>query len=96
MRTTNYTDLRSNLKHHLDAVVNDNEPLIVNRSGNNSVVIMNLDDYNALIETHYVLNNPHLMNAIAAAEEEIKYGKTTPQNPNESIEDYLKRLSCTD
>jgi simple sugar transport system permease protein len=36
------------------------------------------------------------MNAIAAAEDEIKYGKTTPQKPNESIDDYLKRLSCTD
>ena len=96
MRTTNYTDLRSNLKRHLDAVVNDNETLIVNRSGNNSVVIMNLDERIVVVETHYILSNQHLMNAIAAAEDEIKYGKTTPQKPNESIDDYLKRLSCTD
>lgn len=50
MRTTNYTDLRNNLKHHLDSVVQDNTPLIVQRPNGESVVVISLEDYNALMK----------------------------------------------
>lgn len=50
MRTTNYTDLRNNLKHHLDSVVQDNTPLIVQRPNGESVVVIPLEDYNALMK----------------------------------------------
>lgn len=72
MRTTNYTDLRNNLKHHLDSVVQDNTPLIVQRPKGGSVVVISLEDYNALMETEYLLSNPanaeHLREGIAQAE----------------------------
>ena len=44
MRTANYSELRNNLKHYLDGVINDSEPLLVHRPGNESVVVMSLDD----------------------------------------------------
>ena len=44
MRTTNFTDLRTYLKHHLDSVVQDNTPLIVQRPNGESVVVISLDD----------------------------------------------------
>ena len=43
MRTANFTELRNNLKHYLDGVINDSEPLLVHRSGNGSVVVISLE-----------------------------------------------------
>ena len=54
MRTANYTELRNNLKTYLDSVIDDCEPLIINRSRNNGVVIISLDEYNAIRETGYI------------------------------------------
>ena len=71
MRITNFTDLRTNLKHHLDSVVQDNIPLIVQRPNGESVVVISLEDYNSIIETAYLLSNPanveHLREGIAKA-----------------------------
>ena len=71
MRITNFTDLRNNLKHHLDSVVQDNIPLIVQRPNGESVVVISLEDYNSIIETAYLLSNPanveHLREGIAQA-----------------------------
>lgn len=73
MRITNYTDLRNNLKHHLDSVVQDNTPLIVQRLNGESVVVTSLEDYNALVETEYLLSNSanaeHLREGMAQAEQ---------------------------
>ena len=96
MRTTNYTDLRKNLKSYLDAVATDNEPLIVSRPGAESVVIISLEDYNAFMETEFVLHRPQLMKALAAAEEDIAYGRVTTQQEGESIDQLLDRVSCTE
>ena len=71
MRITNFTDLRTNLKHHLDSVAQDNIPLIVQRPNGESVVVISLEDYNSIIETAYLLSNPanveHLREGIAQA-----------------------------
>ena len=71
MRISNFTDLRANLKHHLDSVVQDNIPLIVQRPNGESVVVISLEDYNSIIETAYLLSNPanveHLREGIAQA-----------------------------
>ncbi|GHV39701.1 prevent-host-death protein [Bacteroidia bacterium] len=75
MRTTNYTDLRNNLKSYLDKVINDSEPLIVHRSGNESVVIISLDEYNSIKETEYIKSSPVMLERIKAAENELQAGK---------------------
>ena len=75
MRTANYTELRNNMKHYLDEVVNDCEPLLVHRTGNESVVIISLDEYNAMKETEYIMRSPEMMEAIRKGEEEIAQGK---------------------
>ena len=75
MRTTNYTGLRSNLRGFLDEVVNDCEPLIVNRSGRNtSVVIIPLDEYNAIKETEYITSSPEMMKRLRSAEKHMNAG----------------------
>jgi antitoxin YefM len=83
MRTTNYTELRSNLKTFLDGVVEDNEALIVQRPGNTSVVVVSLDEYNAIKETEYITSSPAMMERIHSAEESLRQGKGIELNLNE-------------
>ena len=70
MRTANYTELRNNLKRYLDGVVNDSEPLLVHRAGNESVVIISLDEYNSI-----KMKSPAMMEVIREGEKEMKEGK---------------------
>ncbi len=83
MRTANYSELRNNLKHYLDGVINDSEPLLVHRSGNESVVVISLDEYNSIKETEYIMKSPEMMNVIRKGNEEIKSGKGKVVNVDE-------------
>lgn len=68
MDAVNYSSLRQNLKKHLDSVFNNHEPLIVTRKNDENVVILSVDDFNALNETQYLLstknNADHLQNSL--------------------------------
>ena len=77
MRTTNDSELRNNLKSYLDAVINDSEPLIVHRSGNESVVVISLEEYNSIKETEYIMKSPAMMDIIRKGDDEIKNGGGT-------------------
>lgn len=78
MRTVNYSELRNNLKHYLDGVINDSEPLLVHRSGSESVVVISLDEYNSIKETEYIMKSPAMMDVIRKGKEEIEKGKGKP------------------
>ena len=56
MRVVNYSDLRLNLKKWLDIVVNDIEEVIIKRKDNKDLVLISLEEYNALKETSYLLS----------------------------------------
>lgn len=96
MRTANFTELRSNLKEYLDQVIINCEPLLVSRPHGESVVVISLEEYNALKETEYIMRQPELMESLLAAERDVKYGKTYTQAPDESVEDFLNRMACTE
>ena len=95
MRTANYSELRNNLKAYLDGVINDSEPLLVHRAGNESVVVISLEEYNSIKETEYIMKSPAMMDMIRKGEEDVKNGNIISQNEGESIEDFLKRAACT-
>lgn len=75
MKTANFTELRTNLKTYLDGVILNSEPLIVQRPGNESVVVISLEEYNAIKETEYIMSSPAMMEAIRQGEKEIAQGK---------------------
>lgn len=56
MKVINYTDLRLNLKKWMDSVTDDMEEIIVKRKDNKDLVLISLEEYNALNETHYLLS----------------------------------------
>lgn len=72
MDTITYTTVRANLADTMDRVCEDHAPIIITRSKAKSVVMMSLDDYNALEETAYLLRSPknarRLLESIAELE----------------------------
>ena len=75
MRTANYTELRKNLKEHIDAVIADNDALIVDRGNNTGVVMISLEEYNSIKETEYIMSNPEVLSDIQQSLQEISEGK---------------------
>jgi antitoxin YefM len=72
MKVVNYTDLRLNLKKWFDLVINDVEELVIKRKDNKDLVLISLDEYNALKETAYLLsgkNRDVLMQSLKEAKE---------------------------
>ena len=96
MRTANYTDLRTNLKSYIDSVIDDYDTIVINRGNGKGVVMISLDEYNSLKETEYIMSSPETMEAIRQGEEDIKKGNCISQNEGESMEDFLKRVACTE
>lgn len=75
MRTANYTELRKNLKEHIDAVITDNDALIVDRGNNTGVVMISLEEYNSIMETEYIMSAPNVLADIQQSLREISEGK---------------------
>ena len=92
MKIANYTELRKNLSAYLDAVIDDSETVIINREGNDAVVMISLEEYNAIKETAYLMQSPAMMMAIRKGIEDAQTGRTVIQNTDESIEAFLNRI----
>ena len=75
MKTTNYSELRANLKDYIDCVVNDCDTVIVNRGNNSGVVLISLEEYNSLNETEYIMSSKETMQEIRKGDKDIKNGK---------------------
>ena len=75
MEAVNYSELRRNLKTHLDRVYNDHDPLIITRKDNENVVVISLDDYNSLTETQYLLSTKANTEYLLRSLEESRIGK---------------------
>jgi len=54
----NYTEARKNLAAAMDKVCETHEEIIITRQKAKSVVMMSLEDYNAIQETAYLLRDP--------------------------------------
>lgn len=53
MITTSISDFRKDIKKYLDSVIDNFETLIINRGKDKGVVIISLDEYNALCSTQH-------------------------------------------
>ena len=69
MKSISYTAARSNFAKTMEEVCDDHAPIAITRKGEGAVVMMSMEDYQALEETAYLLRSPkntrRLMESIA-------------------------------
>ena len=58
MNAVTYSQARSDLAKTMDRVCDDHSPIIITRKSQRSVVMISLEDYQALEETAYLLRSP--------------------------------------
>ena len=75
MDAITYTAARANLATTMARVCQDHEALIITRNGQQSVVMMSLDDYKALEETAYLLRSPENAKRLLSAVDALSKGK---------------------
>lgn len=75
MDAMTYTAVRANLANTMDRVCNDHEALIITRNGDQSVVMLSLEDYKALEETAYLLRTPANAKRLLSAIIQLGSGK---------------------
>lgn len=77
MHAITYTTARAKLAKMMSQVCEDHEPLIITRAGQQSVVMMSLEDYKALQETAYLLRSPANARRLLQAIEQLESGGGT-------------------
>ncbi len=75
MDAITYSAARANLASTMDRVCNDHEPLIITRNGEQSVVMLSLEDFQSLAETAYLLRSPANAKRLLAAASQLSAGK---------------------
>ncbi len=58
MKAVNYTHAREKLAKTMEQVCDDHAPVIITRRNERSVVMISLEDYEAMEETAYLLRSP--------------------------------------
>ncbi|MEA3465093.1 MAG: type II toxin-antitoxin system prevent-host-death family antitoxin [Thermodesulfobacteriota bacterium] len=58
MDVISYTSARANFAKTMAQVCNDHSPIIITRKSESPVVMMSLEDYEAMEETTYLLRSP--------------------------------------
>lgn len=58
MKSITYTAARESLASTMDRVCEDREPLVITRNRDQAVVMLSLEEYNALEETAYLMRSP--------------------------------------
>jgi antitoxin YefM len=75
MHAISYTSARENLAQTMKKVCEDHDPVIITRRNNEAVVMLSLEDYEALNETAYLLRNPRNAKRLLESIEELESGK---------------------
>ncbi len=75
MQVLSLTEARNNIKEMFETVYNNNEEVIIHRKGRESVVVISLDEYNALKETNYLLSSPANRKHLLESLEQLRAGR---------------------
>ena len=75
MDAITYTQARKNFTKTMNSVCNDHTPLIITRQNEKPVVMISLEDYNAIEETLYLLRSPKNAARLARSLKQIEKHK---------------------
>jgi len=70
-----YTSARNNFAKTMAHVCDDHAPIIITRQNADPVVMISLEDYEAIAETAYLFRSPKNASRLAEAIEQIENGK---------------------
>lgn len=74
MKTLTYSESRAHYAETLNEVVDDREEIVITRAGRDPVVMVALEDYEALKETAYLLRNPENARRLLASIDRLEHG----------------------
>ena len=77
MDTITYTSARSNLAKTMEKVCDDHSPVVITRKTAQPVIMMSLEDFEALEETAYLLRSPKNARRLLESVAELEAGKGT-------------------
>lgn len=80
MDAISYTHVRNNFASAMEQVCNDHSPIIITRKNAESVIMMSLDDYNAIMETGYLLRSPKNAAMLAKSIQELESKNVVKKN----------------
>lgn len=75
MEAISYTAARANLAKTMHQVCVNHDPVIITRKSNEAVVMLSLEDYEAINETAYLLQSPANAKRLKGSIEELNSGK---------------------
>ena len=82
MKAISYTAARENLAATMDKVCQDHAPIVITRKREQSVVMLSLEDYEALEETAYLLQSPVNARRLLEARDALDAGQGIVQSIN--------------
>ncbi len=88
MITTTYTNARANLAEFLDAVVDNREPVLIQRRGREDVVLISAAELNSILETAHLLRSPKNAERLLAALERAR-AHTEPPSTLQALQQEL-------
>lgn len=80
MDVMTYTDARATLKDVMDRVIHDRVEIVVTRKNREAVVMMSLDEYNAIQETLHLQKSPANARRLQAAIAQLDAGAGTERD----------------
>ena len=75
MEAISYSAARANLAKTMGKVCDDHSPIIITRKSESPVVMMSLEDYQAMEETTYLLRSPANARNVLESMAELEAGK---------------------
>ena len=75
MKAITYTSARENLAATMDRVCEDRDAVIITRKREQAVVMMSLEEYEALEETAYLLKSPVNARRLLESIQQLEQGK---------------------
>ena len=77
MKAITYTAARESLADTMQRVCEDHDPVVITRRRDQAVVMIALEDFEALEETAYLLRSPRNASRLRKAVEQLRAGKGT-------------------
>ena len=87
MEAVAYSTFRSNLRSYMDKTREDAEPILVTtKDPSANVVVLNVRDYENLIENARIMNNPYLMDKLRRGRAQVRAGAASEHELVEAVD----------